>query len=223
MAYGFDFGPVWQYGAVLGRGIVLTAELTAGSAVAGIAIGIAGAAARTSSSGGLRALASTYVEIIRNTPFLVQLFFVFFGIASLGVRFAAWQAAMLAMLVNLGAYATEIIRAGIEATPRGQIEAAASLGLNKLQTFRYVVIKPAMRRIWPALSSQVVIVMLGSAVCSQIAAEELTFAASYIESRTFRAFEVYFVATAIYLGLAVVLRWALREAGRILFMPRVHG
>jgi polar amino acid transport system permease protein len=223
MAYGFDFAPVWDYGAVLGRGLVLTAELTAGAATCGIAIGIAGAAARTSPSKIWRALAATYVEVIRNTPFLVQLFFVFFGIASLGVRFSAWQAAMLAMIVNLGAYATEIIRAGIEATPRGQIEAAESLGLSRFETFRYVVIKPAMRRIWPALSSQVIIVMLGSAVCSQIAAEELTFAANYIESRTFRAFEVYFVATGLYLGLAVLLRWALRGAGRVLFLPRAHG
>ena len=223
MAYGFDFAPVWDYAAMLGRGLVLTVELTAGAAVCGIAIGIAGAAARTSHNKGWRALAATYVEAIRNTPFLVQLFFIFFGIASLGVRFSAWQAAMMAMIVNLGAYATEIIRAGIEATPHGQIEAAESLGLSRFETFRYVVLKPAMRRIWPALSSQVIIVMLGSAVCSQIAAEELTFAANYIESRTFRAFEVYFVATGLYLGLAVLLRWALREAGRLLFLPRAHG
>jgi polar amino acid transport system permease protein len=223
MAYSLDFTALAGYGGVLAEGVLLTAELTAVGTACGVAIGIAGALARTSAVRPLRAAAACYVELIRNTPFLVQLFFVFFGLPAAGIRLGEWEAAALAMTVNLGAYSTEIIRAGIEATPRGQIEAGESLGLSRLQIFRHIVLVPAMRRIWPALSSQIVIVMLGSSVCSQIAAEELTFAANYIQSRNFRAFEVYFVVTALYLVLAVALRWLLHRLGRVLFERGRHA
>nr|WP_312477739.1 amino acid ABC transporter permease [Achromobacter ruhlandii] len=217
MAYQFDFAAVFDYTPVLIKGIGVTVELIAFGAVAGVALGIACAWARTQGPRWLRAPVTAYVEVVRNTPFLIQLFFVFFGLPSLGVQFSEMQAACLAMALNLGAYSAEIIRAGIDATPKGQYEAGASLAMTRLQVFRHVVLKPALARIWPALSSQIVIVMLGSAVCSQIAAEDLTFAANFIQSRNFRAFEVYFVTTGIYLVLAVLLRQLLRMTGRRLF------
>jgi ABC-type amino acid transport system permease subunit len=129
------------------------------------------------------------------------------------VHINEWQAAILAMVINLGAYTTEIIRAGIEATPRGQIEAAQSLALTRAQIFRKVVLPPALSKVWPAICSQVVIVMLGSSVCSQIAAEELTFAANFIQSRNFRAFETYFLVTAMYFLLALGVRQIMIRAG----------
>ena len=217
MAYQFDFASVFDYTPVLIKGIGVTVELIAFGVVAGVALGIACAWARTQGPRWLRAPVTAYVEVVRNTPFLIQLFFVFFGLPSLGVQFSEMQAACLAMALNLGAYSAEIIRAGIDATPKGQYEAGASLAMTRLQVFRHVVLKPALARIWPALSSQIVIVMLGSAVCSQIAAEDLTFAANFIQSRNFRAFEVYFVTTGIYLVLAVLLRQLLRMTGRRLF------
>ncbi|MFY3081023.1 amino acid ABC transporter permease [Achromobacter xylosoxidans] len=217
MAYQFDFASVFDYTPVLIKGIGVTVELIAFGAVAGVALGIGCAWARTQGPRWLRAPVTAYVEVVRNTPFLIQLFFVFFGLPSLGVQFSEMQAACLAMALNLGAYSAEIIRAGIDATPKGQYEAGASLAMTRLQVFRHVVLKPALARIWPALSSQIVIVMLGSAVCSQIAAEDLTFAANFIQSRNFRAFEVYFVTTGIYLVLAVGLRQLLRMTGRRLF------
>ncbi len=217
MAYQFDFASVFDYTPVLIKGIGVTVELIAFGAVAGVALGIGCAWARTQGPRWLRAPVTAYVEAVRNTPFLIQLFFVFFGLPSLGVQFSEMQAACLAMALNLGAYSAEIIRAGIDATPKGQYEAGASLAMTRWQVFRHVVLKPALARIWPALSSQIVIVMLGSAVCSQIAAEDLTFAANFIQSRNFRAFEVYFVTTGIYLVLAVRLRQLLRMTGRRLF------
>ncbi|WP_063582403.1 amino acid ABC transporter permease [Achromobacter ruhlandii] len=217
MAYQFDFASVFDYTPVLIKGIGVTVELIAFGAVAGVALGIACAWARTQGPRWRPAPVTAYVEVVRNTPFLIQLFFVFFGLPSLGVQFSEMQAACLAMALNLGAYSAEIIRAGIDATPKGQYEAGASLAMTRLQVFRHVVLKPALARIWPALSSQIVIVMLGSAVCSQIAAEDLTFAANFIQSRNFRAFEVYFVTTGIYLVLAVLLRQLLRMTGRRLF------
>ncbi|SDP68148.1 amino acid ABC transporter membrane protein 1, PAAT family [Ralstonia sp. 25mfcol4.1] len=221
MAYAFDFVSVLDYTDVLVKGIAVTAQLTLTGGVLGVAVAVAGAWAKTQGPAWLRAVVGTYVELIRNTPFLIQLFFIFFGLPSLGVHLPEMVAASLAMVINLGAYGTEIVRAGLAATPRGQFEAGASLAMSPFQVFRHVVLRPALQKIWPALSSQVVIVMLGSAVCSQIAAQDLTYAANFIQGRNFRAFEVYLVSTGIYLLLAIALRQLLRGIGRRLFVRRV--
>jgi hypothetical protein len=122
------------------------------------------------------------------------------------------------LTVNLGAYAGEIVRAGIDATPRGQVEAGLSLALSRAQVFNRVVLPQALSRIWPAMVSRIVIVMLGSAVCGQIAAAELSYQANLIHSRNFRVFEATIVATLLYLGLAIALRRLLGWAGpRLLF------
>ena len=220
MNYSFDFGSIAQYLPILLKGIGVTVQLIAIGAVLGVALGIACAWARTQGPSWLRPVVAAYVELIRNTPFLIQLFFIFFGLPSLGLHLSEMQAASLAMVINLGAYSCEIIRAGLQATPKGQWEAGASLAMTRFEVFRHVVLVPALRRIWPALSSQIVIVMLGSAVVSQIAAEDLTFAANFIQSRNFRPFEIYFVTTAIYLGLAILLRQVLGGVGWWLFPRR---
>lgn len=220
MAYQFDFGPVLAYAPVLAKGVAVTAGLTAFGAVFGLIIGVAGAWVRTQGPVLVRAPVTAYVELVRNTPFLIQLFFIFFGLPSLGIRLDEMSAAGLAMALNLSAYCTEIIRAGIAATPRGQFEAAASLAMSRGQAFVHVVIKPALRRVWPALVSQIVIVMLGSAVCSQIAAPELSYAANYIQSRNFRAFESYLVATGLYLALTLLARQLLLLLGHWYFGRR---
>jgi polar amino acid transport system permease protein len=200
----------------------LSVLLIAVGGTLGIAVGIFGAWARGYSGvRWLSAVVAGYVELLRNTPFLIQLFFIFFGLPSMGVKLTELEAAILAMVVNLGAYSTEIIRAGIEAVPHGQVEAGSSLAMTRLQTFRHIVLRPALQKIWPALTSQLVIVMFGSAVCSQIAVEELTFAANFIQSRNFRAFESYFVVTGIYLLLAILLRQVMRGIGsRFVFGAR---
>jgi polar amino acid transport system permease protein len=193
---------------------VFTLELTLIGTLFGVAIGVLGAVVRAWRLRPFDALFGLYVELIRNTPFIVQLFFIFFGLPSLGVRLTEWQAAVLAMVINLGAYSTEIIRAGIQAIPRGQLEAAAALAMSRFEAFRHVVLQPALAKVWPALSSQIVIVMLGSAVCSQIATEELSFAANFIQSRNFRAFETYLLTTALYLVMAILVRQLLAWIGR---------
>ncbi|WP_207459283.1 amino acid ABC transporter permease [Azospirillum sp. SYSU D00513] len=220
MTYQFDFSWLADYWPVLLKGLAITVELTLVGALFGVALGVACAWARALGPGWLRPVAGLYVELIRNTPFLIQLFFIFFGLPAIGLRMSELQAANLAMIVNLGAYSGEIIRAGIQATPRGQFEAGVSLAMTRFETFRHVVLIPSLQRIWPALSSQIVIVMLGSAVVSQIAAEDLTFAANFIQSRNFRAFEAYFVSTGVYLLLALLLRQALRGVGWALFPRR---
>jgi polar amino acid transport system permease protein len=214
MPMALDFAAVLHEWPLLLKGMVWTLGLTTVSAVLGLALGIAAAWTRTEGSGLGRVVVSVYVELIRNTPFIVQLFFIFFGLPAMGLKLSSEWASIIAMVINLGAYSAEIVRAGIQATPRGQVEAGLSLAMTPMQIFTRVVLPPALQRVWPALVSQIIIVMLGSAVCGQIATEELSFAANLIQSRNFRAFEAFIVATGLYLLLSVTLRDVLNRVGR---------
>ncbi len=209
----FDFPAVLAEWPLLAKGAGVTVVLTALSATLGVGLGTACAWARWQGPAWLRAIVAVYVELIRNTPFIVQLFFIFFGLPSLGVKLSPEFASVLAMVINLGAYSAEIVRAGIATTPKGQIEAAQSLALSEAQVFTRVVLPPALKRVWPALVSQIIIVMLGSAVCGQISTAELSYAANLIQSRNFRAFEAFIIATLIYLALSMLLRKLLNWFG----------
>jgi polar amino acid transport system permease protein len=221
MAIELDFVSVLTEWPLLVKGVAWTLGLTAVSAVLGLLLGIGCAWVRTQGPGWSRPAVAAYVELIRNTPFIVQLFFIFFGLPAMGLKLSPEWSSVIAMVINLGAYAAEIVRAGIQTTPAGQIEAAMSLALSRVQTFVWVVLPPALQRVWPALVSQIIIVMLGSAVCGQISTEELSFAANLIQSRNFRAFEAFIVATAIYLLLSMATRATLNWLGqRFLFGGR---
>ncbi len=209
-----DFLSVLADWPLLLRGTAWTLGLTAVSALCGLLLGVLFALARSSGNLWQRWLTGAYVELVRNTPFIVQLFFVFFGLPAAGIKLSPEVSSIIAMVINLSAYATEIIRAGIDATPRGQIEAGLSLALSRWQIFYHVVLPPALQKVWPAMVSQIIIVMLGSAVCGQISTEELSYASNLIQSRNFRAFEAFIIAALIYLGLSIALRWILHLAGR---------
>ena len=209
-----DFAAVLTDWPLLLRGAAITVALTVVSAAVGVSVGVLCGWARAWGTRPLATAVAVYVELIRNTPFIVQLFFIFFGLPSLGVRLSPEAASVLAMVINLGACSTGIIRAGIQAIPRGQLEAAAALAMTRFEAFRHVVLLPALGKVWPALSSQIIIVMLGSAVCSQIATEELSFAANFIQSRNFRAFETYALTTLVYLCMALMIRQLLNWIGR---------
>jgi polar amino acid transport system permease protein len=204
--YEFRFSGLRQYVDQFLEGALLTVELSAMAMVIGLAIGIVCALIATQGPRSARRVVTAYVESIRNTPLLVQCFFIFFGLPSAGLSMTAWQAALVALSVNLGAYATEIVRAGIESIHRGQIEAGIALGLSRLELFRYVIIFPAVKNIYPALTSQFILLLLGSSVVSQISAPELFYTGAYIDSRTFLSFEIYLVITAIYLVLSLGFR-----------------
>lgn len=202
MGYTFRFDPVIERYDQLLEGAWLTIQLSASAMLIGLLVSILCALIKTSGPRPLRWLVNAYVELIRNTPFLVQIFFIFFDLPSLGLRLTPNSAALLALIINFGAYGTEIIRAGIESIARGQIEAGLALGLRRLQVFRYIILKPALRAIYPALTSQFIYLMLTSSVVSVISADDLTAVGNNIQSATFAAFEVYLVITAIYLLLS---------------------
>jgi polar amino acid transport system permease protein len=221
-----DFGAVLAEWPLLLTGVGWTLTLTAAAVLVGTTLGTGCAWVRARGFGAehapawLRAVVNGYVELIRNTPFIVQLFFIFFGLPAAGFKLSAETASFIAMVINLGAYATEIIRAGLEATPKGQIEAAVSLALTRLQTFTRVVLPPALKKVWPSLVSQIIIVMLGSSVCGQISTQELSYAADLIQSRNFRSFESFIVVGAIYLLLSFAVRHLLNWAGATFLFGR---
>lgn len=215
--YTFNFAPVFEHFDQLVQGALLTLQLTVGGIVLGTLIAVPVAAAKIYGSAPLRWLANAYIEVVRNTPFLVQIFFVYFALPSIGLKFDPNSAALVALAINVGAYSAEIIRAGIQAVNPGQIEAGTALALRKFQIFRYIIFKPAIRTIYPALTSQFIYLMLTSSVVSVISATDLAAAGNNIQLNTFAAFEVYLVVTAIYFVLSLVLSFIFSAFGRWAF------
>lgn len=214
MKYVLDFSWIWGSLGALASGAGVTLLLIACTTVFGLILSILGAAARRGRYLWLRKLVGAYVEIIRNTPFLVQLFFLFFGLPSIGIRLDPMVAAILAMTLNMAAYTIEVVGAGLDAVPRGQKEAATALGMRPRLVFVKVVLPQALAIIYPALTSQIIIMMLESAVVSQISVRELAQEADLLQARTFRSFETYLVVTLIYLTLSATVRRAMILFGR---------
>lgn len=217
MPYTLEFSVVFDKMPQLLAGALATIGLALAGITIALLIGIAGVAARQSRFGLLRRVVIVFVEVVRNTPFLVQIFFIFFALPQIGLRLNPTVTAIIALGLNGGAYAIEIIRGGVESINRGQIEAGQALGLHKGQIFRLIVLKPAMRAIYPSLTSQFVMLTLTSSVCTSIAAYELTSVAQIIESDTFRSFEVYFTITVMYLIIAWLMMGMFSVIGRYFF------
>lgn len=220
MRYELDFAAPLVYWRELLAGAATTLGLSISATVLGFALGVFCAIARTSGSRAAAGVAGAYVEAIRNTPLLVQIFIVYFGLASVGIKLGAFTAAVVALVINVGAYTAEIVRAGMESVPRSQREAAECLALSPWQLLRHVVLPPAIERVWPALTSQYVLLMLASSITSQISAEELTALANRVQSDTFRSIETYLLVAAAYLVLSLVLRGLLWVVASLAFPRR---
>ena len=220
MSYNFRFNALLPYTGEIIRGVGLTLQLSAITMLIGLAIGLGVALASLSDRPALRIPVRVYVEVIRNTPLLVQLFIVFFGLPSLGIRLDANMAAIIGLSINLGAYCGEILRAGIESIRTSQIEAGRSLGLTAGQTFRHVVLFPAIKAIYPALASQFVLLLLATSVVSSIGATELFHQAAFIDSRTYRSFESYSLITAAYLVMTLIFRALFSAVWWLVFVRR---
>jgi polar amino acid transport system permease protein len=203
--YVFDFGVIWDAMPELLWGCLGTLGLALAGMAMAIVIGLAGVVVRDSHIKLLRVGVISFVELIRNTPFLVQLYFLFFALPGLGVMLSPTVSAILALGLNGGAYAIEIIRGGVQSIDKGQVEAGLALGLHRSQIFRHIVLTPAMRAIFPALASQFIMLALTTSVASSISAYELTSVAKVIESNTFKSFEVFGAITLMYLVMSLML------------------
>jgi polar amino acid transport system permease protein len=200
--YKLDFGPVLDSFPALLWGCVGTLVLAFSGMALATVIGIGGVVLRDSGVKPLQWLVIAFVELIRNTPFLVQIFFIFFALPLAGLRLDPTPTAIIALGVNGGAYAIEIIRGGIQSINKGQVEAGLALGLRKAQVFRWIVLKPALRAIYPSLASQCILLTLTTSIASAVSAYELTSVAKRIESDSFRSFEVYGTVTLLYLVMS---------------------
>jgi len=221
MAYRFDFTVIVRSLPVLLRGAALTMGLSLLAIALATVLGVIGAAGRLSRWRVARFLASAYVEAFRNTPLLIQIFFLFFGLPGIGIRLSAFTSGLLALCLYTGAYNVEVFRAGIEAVPRGLREAAASLGMTSFQSFRHVILPVAVRISLPALGNNFVALLKNSSLVSTIGVVELTFLANDLNAWTFRSFEIYGATALIYLLLVLLLVFVLRRVeGRLLVYIR---
>ncbi len=202
---GFRPSVVLDNAGFLLDGVSLTIALSLSSIAIGLVLGTLGATLRGTRILPIRLLVAGYVEIFRSTPSLVQLYLFFFGLPSVGIRLDPLPASLLSLSLYTGAYCTEILRAGIENVPFGQVMASRSIGLTEWQTFRHVVVPQAVRAVMPPLASQVIDTTLTSSLASLVGLYEVTQQAVILVSRTFRPFEIYLALGAIYLTLTIVL------------------
>jgi polar amino acid transport system permease protein len=218
-----------DYEVLLGRylpmflsGMRVTAEVSALAFVLGAAIGLVGAGARRSRWRLLRFIAGAYVEIIRNTPMLVQVFLIFFGLPAAGLTFSNFQAAVIALGVSGGGYLIEIFRAGFDSLPAGQREAAAVIGLSKSDAYIYVLLPQAMRVVFAPTVGQFIQMILGSSLLSVIGLAELTGQAQIVSDETYLTMPAFVIALCGYLILSNIVALASVVGERYLFKPSIR-
>lgn len=217
MSYEFDFASVLAQWPQFLEGAWMSILLSFPATVIGFVAGTLLAIGRRGQHRWLARVCGAYVEVIRNTPLLVQIFLVFFGLSSLGWKVAAFTAALLTLVMNVAAYSCEIMRAGMDSIHKGQLEAAECLALTRRQVYWHVVLRPAMEKVYPALTSQFVLLMLATSITSQISVEELTAIAARVQSETFRPFEAYILVALAYLLLSLLMRLGLWLFGQLIF------
>ncbi|HXZ35806.1 MAG TPA: amino acid ABC transporter permease [Thermodesulfobacteriota bacterium] len=205
MAYQFDFSIIIKYLPLFLKGVFLTVEISFLAILIGLPVGILAALARTSGFRILNLMGAVYVEVFRNTPLLIQIFIIFFGLPGIGIKLSPYISGLTALVLYVGAYNTEVIRAGLEAVPRGQIEAAESLGLTGVQTFLHIILPQTFRISLPALGNNWVALVKNSSLVSVIGMVELTWVTFDLNALTFRSFELFGAATIFYLILIFIL------------------
>jgi len=220
MTYEFDFSSVFAYWQFFLDGARTTVVMSFWSTLAGFVLGVMCAVARSSSISWLSKTVGAYVEIIRNTPLIIQSYFLIFGMSSVGVTMPILVGAILALVINITAYTCEIVRAGIESVPRSQREAGECLGLSPLQVYWHIILVPALERVYPALTSQFILLMLVTSVLSAVGTEDLFGVAGQVQSMTFRNFEVFIILWGIYLAMSLMVRAIFWLLAKLLFVRR---
>ena len=218
-----------QYGQVLGylpdflRGALLSLEIAALAFVMGLGLGLLGASVLQFGARPARAAVRAYVSFFTNTPQLVQIFFIFFALPEFGLTLSPFQAVLLGMTLNAGAYLTEIQRAGFQSIQRAEVDAAETLGFSTVQIVWYVIAPHIVRALYPALSNHYIIMTLGTSMAAIFGVEELTGRALNANAVSFRSIEIFSLTALIYILLTIVASAALYGLGRWLFRVRVRA
>lgn len=210
---------LWRYADTFLDAAWLTLQVTLLAFALAVILGLLAALAKNSPLTLLRWLSNCYVEFIRNTPVLLQIFIIFFGLPSLGITMNAFTAGVLALGINVGAYLSETFRAGIQSVAKGQHEAAYILGIPRRQIFLSVVLPQAARAVWPAIINNLIQLLLGTSLLSAIALPELTGTATVINARTLLYIQTFSVVALVYLVLSNLFSWLGNQAGRRMFHP----
>ena len=215
----YEWLTLWGYVPEFVKAAWLTLQVTVLAFVLALVLGLLAAVASISPVAALRWIARGYVEVIRNTPVLLQIFIVFFGLPSAGLSLDAYWAGVIALGLNVGAYLSEVFRAGIQSVPCGQREAAGILGLEPTQVFMEIVLPQAARAVYPAIVNYLIQLLLGTSLLSAIALPELTGTATVINSRTLLYVQTFAVALIAYLVLSNALAWIAGQLGARIFHP----
>ncbi|SAK84013.1 ABC amino acid transporter, inner membrane subunit [Caballeronia temeraria] len=215
----YEWLTLWGYVPEFLKAGWLTLQVTLLAFVLSLVLGLLAALASMSPVAAIRFIARAYVEVIRNTPVLLQIFIVFFGLPSAGISLDAYWAGVIALGLNVGAYLSEVFRAGIQSVPRGQLEAAGILGLERGQIFTEIVLPQAARAVYPAIVNYLIQLLLGTSLLSAIALPELTGTATVINSRTLLYIQTFAVVLVAYLVLSNVLSWIAGQLGARMFHP----
>ncbi|MFF2889113.1 amino acid ABC transporter permease [Paenibacillus sp. NPDC057967] len=194
----FYFGDVFPYIPLLLKGLAISLYITVFGMLVGSVLGVFVNLAKTGKSKVLRKISSAYIEIIRNTPLLVQLYLIYFGLGQLGININPLWSAMIGITLNNAAYTAEIFRAGFNSVSKGLREAGCALGMTSTQIFRHIILPPAIRSVFPALTNQLILLFLFSSVASVISLEELTYQIMNVDSKTFRTFEILTIGAILY-------------------------
>lgn len=176
----------------------------------GLILGVVVCMAKISKIKVLEILATIYIEVLRNTPLLVQILIIYFALPEFGIKFSAFMSAIIALSINSGAYISEILRAGINAIDKGQVEAGRSLGLNYWQTMKLIVLPQAFKNSLPALGNEFISLVKESSIVSFIGVTEIMFVAGAVKNATYEPFVPYFIAAAIYFVITSILSYAVK-------------
>ncbi|MGO4349672.1 amino acid ABC transporter permease [Paenibacillus sp. MCAF9] len=194
-----------EYWPIFLRGALVTLELSFFGVALGTVLGVVFALLRISRIWPVKFLASTYIEIIRGTPMLVQIFIIHYGLTGFGINLPPFISGVVALTINSSAYMAEVFRAGIEAIDKGQTEAARSLGLSRGMALRYIVLPQAFRNMLPAIGNEFIIIIKDSSLISVIGIAELMFNARTVQSVTFSPMEPLLIACALYFIMTFTL------------------
>jgi len=224
MNYSFQYSIVWEnFGALL-EGAWLTFQLGVLAFAGGALIGLVGASIKTFGPFPLRLIVDAYVIFITNTPALIQIYFLYFGLPEVGVRWSSEACVLIGLILNAGAYLTMILRAGFLSVRRTELEAGLTIGMSILQQIRYIIIPHIAKSIYPALANFfIVILVMGTSIGAVIGVDELTGQAINLSTVNYRWLEYFSVVAVMYvvltfvasIGLALVGRWAFRVKARI--------
>jgi polar amino acid transport system permease protein len=221
----FNFDVVAQYGPALLRGLSVTVFLTIVVILAALVLAIPVALIRMSPNVLLRGIGSFYVEVIRGTPLLLQLVYIYYVLPSLGVNLDPMLAAIVGLTLNYTAYMSEVYRGGILAIPKSQWEAAATVGMTRARAFHRIVLPQALRIVTPALGNYFISLFKDTALASVVTVQELTFTGQIISARSYQYFTIYTVTGFLYLAVgypaALFVRWLEKRTSRAYRAKRV--